>query len=407
MNSENSLYSVEKNLFKKKIEIPSSKSYANRALILGALIGNNFKVSNIPKSSDVLNLINCLRDIGLEIDSKDSEVVFRNSFPACEKNSIDRIVLTTGDGGTTNRFLLALLALGKNSYELIPSEKMNERPMSELVNVLTELGVTVDVNLNNSWIVIKGPMNLSEKKQIEIDCGRSTQFASALKLVLFNQKIKITLKNLNASEDYIYMTEKVIHEASRKNEIKVPVDFSSLGYPAALAAISGEVLIRNCTYIDDFQADSILVELLEESGAIVDINENGLYIKNNGKLKAFKIDGSDCPDLIMTLSFLASYSEGMSIIQGVSILRHKESDRLDGMINLLKEFNIQYEYEPDEDYLKIFGGSTILDKKELIPARDHRMVMVSYLYLRANAGGSLHHIDCINKSFPDFIKIME
>jgi 3-phosphoshikimate 1-carboxyvinyltransferase len=100
MNLKNSHFSVEKiNSFRKKIEIPSSKSYANRALILGALIGNHFKVTNVPKSSDVQNLLKCLKQIGLNINENYDEVIFLNSFPNCEIETNEKITLATGDGG--------------------------------------------------------------------------------------------------------------------------------------------------------------------------------------------------------------------------------------------------------------------------------------------------------------------
>lgn len=407
MNLKNSPYKVEKiNSFRKKIEIPSSKSYANRALILGALMGNQFKITNVPNSTDVQNLITCLQQIGLRIVKNKNEIVFENSFPACELTTKEKIVLNTGDGGTTNRFLLALLALGSNTYELIPSEKMGERPMIELVNALRELGVQVNLG-ENSWIEIQGPMNFAEKKVIEVDCSRSTQFASALKLVLFNQRIKINLKNLQSSEDYVHMTEKVIHEASKHHGVKIPVDFSSLGYPVALAAVTGEVEISNCHFIDDFQADSILLELLEESGAIVQFNEHGLMVKNNGKLNAFKVDGSDCPDLMMTLAFLASYASGTSEIQGVSILRHKESDRLEGILKILHDFQVAHVYDIENDTLMITGRTFTNDQKVIFTERDHRMVMMAYLYLKVNGGGELYNVDCVEKSFPNFLDAME
>ncbi len=147
MNLKNSHFSVEKiNSFRKKIEIPSSKSYANRALVLGALIGEHFKVSNVPTSSDVQNLLKCLKQIGLNIIEINNDVIFSNSFPSCEIETNEIITLNTGDGGTTNRFLMALLALGKNTYELVPTEKMIDRPMTELVEVLRELDVQINSN---------------------------------------------------------------------------------------------------------------------------------------------------------------------------------------------------------------------------------------------------------------------
>jgi 3-phosphoshikimate 1-carboxyvinyltransferase len=57
--------------------------------------------------------------------------------------------------------------------------------------------------------------------------------------------------------------------------------------------------------------------------------------------------------------------------------------------------------------IKITGGQFLNDKKNILPERDHRMVMISYLYLKINGGGELYNIDCVEKSFPDFLKVME
>ena len=94
--------------FQKSVIIPTSKSYANRILILAALCPSVITIEGLPESTDVSNLISCLQQVGLEF-SKDSKGHLKvlNSFPECEKNtSLDTIVLETGDGGTTNRFIL-------------------------------------------------------------------------------------------------------------------------------------------------------------------------------------------------------------------------------------------------------------------------------------------------------------
>ena len=92
-----------------RVVIPGSKSVTNRALILGALKGQSFKVSELPDSTDVLFLIDAFKKIGLKLIHNNNSVQFLNSFPECEKeNSETEIYLETGDGGTTNRFLIAL-----------------------------------------------------------------------------------------------------------------------------------------------------------------------------------------------------------------------------------------------------------------------------------------------------------
>ena len=91
-------------------------------------------------SSDVDTLLRLLGEVGLEIFKNKNSVVIKNSFPACEKISDQVIKLHAGDGGTTNRFISQLLALGKNKYQLISTEKFKERPNQVAVDLINSCG---------------------------------------------------------------------------------------------------------------------------------------------------------------------------------------------------------------------------------------------------------------------------
>ncbi|RPJ78757.1 MAG: hypothetical protein EHM20_03130, partial [Alphaproteobacteria bacterium] len=238
MISKNSLYKVDPTFFDKEILLPTSKSHSNRALVIGAIRGNGFEVRNLSESTDVTTLLNCLKKVGLRITQSNDSVVFNNSFPLCESETSGNIIdLKTGDGGTTNRFLLALLSQGNKTYRFFPSEKMSERPMDDLLNPLKKLNVEIHQNIDTAWLSLKGPAFIDENSRLEVDCKNSTQFASALMLAFSNTPLSFDLKNVYASETYVKMTEYVLEETKNKNTYTVPVDFSSLSYPLALALI--------------------------------------------------------------------------------------------------------------------------------------------------------------------------
>lgn len=408
MNLRNLLYNVEATPFNKKIELPSSKSHSNRALIVGARKGNGFTVHNLSHSTDVKSLFNCLRVIGLKFVEENNSVTFLNSFPECETETIQEIIdLKTGDGGTTNRFLLALLSLGKKTYRLIPSEKMSERPMDDLLIPLKKLNVKIETDLKDAWISIQGPAQLKSGQKIKIDCEKSTQFASAMMLAFVNNPIGFSLENIHASEMYIEMTKYVLKETEGKNSYNVPVDFSSASYPVALALIYGKVLILNCKELDTTQADSAFIQLMKDAGADIDFTPEGLLVTSKNKLAPFKVDGSKFPDLVLTLAFVASHLDGKSVISHLSVLRHKESDRIEQIIYLLKSMNVNFVFDSLKNEFVIDGKNRPYKNTTLKTARDHRMVMTAYLFLRANSGGSLAEVDCVEKSFPDFFEIMK
>ena len=413
MSLENSPYKIEAlKGFDKEITLISSKSHSNRALILGAIRGGNFKVLNVSESTDVTNLLKCFKKIGLKLKITGTTVVFENSFPECEKDlQSDFIELNTGDGGTTNRFLIALLSRGKKEYHLFPSEKMSERPVEDLLIPLKKLNVVIQHNQNNSnqqaWVVIQGPASLYNTTRLEVDCEKSTQFASALMLAFSNRPMQFDFINLHASEAYLKMTAQVIKKSLAGNSYTVPVDFSSLGYPAALAAMLGRVLIKNCTELDSLQADSVLVELLKSSGASRALTTAGLEIKKGANLKPINFQISKAPDLFPTLVFLAAHIEGVSTFTDLTILKYKESDRLLEMINILKAFEVGMDYDPVGNTLKINGSASKKYKNSVIhPARDHRIVMAAALFMARNSGGTLYEVDCIEKSFPGFLTLL-
>lgn len=413
MNLENSPFKVHPlKSFDKEIVLPTSKSHSNRALILGAVRGDGFKVHNLSDSTDVLNLIAALKKIGLKFKQSGSTIIFENTFPECEKESTGEVIeLHTGDGGTTNRFLIALLARGKKEYHLYPSEKMSERPIEDLIKPLKTMAVNIvcdtETLKKGPWIKIKGPASLYNTTKIEIDCGKSTQFASALMLAFSTRPLKFEFLNLKASEAYLKMTETMIKKSLESNSYTVPVDFSSLSYPAALAALTGRVLIKNCKEIDSLQADSTFIELLKTIGAQRSLGKEGLEIKKGEALKPFTFDVSRAPDLFPTLVFLAAHIEGESQLSKLEVLKFKESDRLSEMMDVMKKFGVAMEYLPAQDLIKIRGQEGNYQSSVIKPARDHRIVMAAALFMAKNNGGELYEVDCVEKSFPNFLSLLE
>lgn len=378
-----------------ELEVPSSKSVANRHLIMASLCKRPITLRNLPKSTDVITLLNCLEAIGLDIERNENSLTIVNSFPECEIANHDEIHLSTGDGGTTNRFLIALLALGKNKYIIHPDIMFLKRPIDEMVNALESMNVNVEIT--KQCIKIKGPL---KEKAVVIDCSRSSQFASAMRMVLEDEN-NIILKHFETSISYYKMTEKIISEyQSKKNVFDIPVDFSSCSYVIALSAISKKGgVIKNALSRDDFQPDSCLLDFIGH-----EFKDDGLHIRPNQIPGPFKIDARKCPDLIPTLVFLASLNDEESEFTHLEILRHKESDRLTELIHLLNIYGVNYAFHKDTLYIK--KGTFEARAIQIEPAKDHRMVMTSFMFQKNFGGGELSNTKHIDKSFPGFMELM-
>ncbi|MBH46743.1 MAG: hypothetical protein CME71_01080 [Halobacteriovorax sp.] len=386
--------------FKARISIPSSKSRANRMLFLAAITPGEVTLSNIPDSSDVTDMLKCLKVLGLNMTTPThGQLVIHNSFPECEKESDQPIIVECGYGGTTTRFLAALLVLGCNTYHLEASGHMRDRPMSEMIEPLTKLGARIEHNRNGIWLLIKGPVK-NKLELLEVDAARSTQFASAVAMTMSLWNGKVSPLNLSASEEYLKMTEDAI-EQCKNHHWAIPLDFSSLSYAMGLAAICGEVEITNFKSIDTFQPDCVFIEILKNIGARVDFGQTPLKV-SLGALSSWEGDCSGFPDLVPTLAFVLAYADGTSKLKNLSVLQHKESDRLSEICKILSLNEISHQVAGDT--LLIQGGSFHANKVIYEAPDDHRMIMMAALFMKVNGGGEIVNYEHVKKSYPFFFE---
>jgi 3-phosphoshikimate 1-carboxyvinyltransferase len=398
----NSTIEVSSGDFTKSLKIPTSKSYANRLLILASIFPGEITIEALPKGTDVLNLINCLKKIGLEITEGQNNLTILNSFPQCERMG-EEILLETGDGGTTNRFLIALLARGKSTYILKPDPVFLKRPIEGFLKELSSNGVFIEKGAD--FIKIRGSINL-DNKELEIDSSLSTQFSSALALSLANTDVRVFSNNINSSKNYLELTNYLIRKFQEGSRFfGVPLDFSSLSYPRALAALTGSVLIENYQGRDEYQGDSIFLNLLKEAGASVIESRDRLFVEKSSNLKPLEIDCSGCLDLVPTLSFLFSHVTGITLLKNIKALSYKESDRIFEIQRLLNLFKKECRLTEDFE-LEIIGSIEKSPFVEYESPRDHRMIMTAYLFMRLNGGGIIKNSKFVDKSFPDFFKLL-
>jgi 3-phosphoshikimate 1-carboxyvinyltransferase len=378
-----------------EIDIPSSKSYINRALIIASIKKEPVKIKNISYPQDVQDLLLNLEDLGLEIEREEDGVVIKNSFPECEKNR-RKDFFHLGEGGTSSRFFLSLIARGKEKYKLDVHERLAKRPIQPLIDSLKNAGARF---YSEAYpLEVQGPL---KPGNIEVDCKESTQFASSLKLGTFDLGMKVKVNNLTTSKYYLEMTEQVISEMKSSDEYTVPVDFSSLANYVALGMTHEGIKIRNCFRIDPFQGDSQLFGIINSMGGEFKFDESGLII-NPLVLKPFEWDCEHCLDLVPVLCFLAAKAKGTTKLRNIHNLTYKESNRLKEVQIILKEFGVDSDYDISSDTLSIHGSGEVQNIPEITPFEDHRLVMMASLLMIASGGGKIHNETAVNKSFPEF-----
>lgn len=387
-------FSVKKGLLNEVIRLPSSKSYANRALILASTQKKEIKLSGLPVASDVTILMDCLQQLGIKFHIDQDEVSVLNSFPECE--TVDK-ELNVGEGGTTGRFLAALLLLGSRRYTLRLGARLKERPWQGFIDQVNSLGA--EASLSEDKLILKGPLNFPA--MLEVDCSKTTQFATAFQLVAPSH-VKIVPLNLKSSQSYWRMTEKMMTEMEKGN-YAVPLDWSSASYPLAFAALKQQINFPGLK-LDEYQADSKFLNILKSFQCVVESDE-GIQI-SPGKLAGdVNFDVSDALDLVPALAFFLGHIKGRHTLKGIENLIHKESDRLSEVIKLLAKFNRSSSVQ---DHNLIINGhhEVMASPVDLDLPDDHRMVMTGTLFLLYHNGGKIRPAEAVNKSYPSFFEII-
>src|SRR5262249_15063016 len=134
------------------IHVPGSKSITNRALVLAALSAECYACAlrGALQTEDTEVMIDGLRQLGFRVLTEwPNSVVFVSSGenePLVPARHADLFV---GNSGTTMRFLTALVSLGHGRFRLDGVPRMRERPIADLLDGLTQLGVRAQSEKQN------------------------------------------------------------------------------------------------------------------------------------------------------------------------------------------------------------------------------------------------------------------
>ncbi len=379
-----------------EINLPTSKSYSNRLLILSSIVTNKCTIQDVTECGDVLDLINALKNLGVKIIQNKNVLEIEGGFPSLEKLTNK---IYAGAGGTTARFLIALLSLDNKQYEIELHPQLSARPWQEFLNCLQSQGVTIS-KVDNT-IKIEGPINL--EKNIKIGMKETTQFASALYLASLG-KVSIDEEPSYSSKKYFELTKYCVKAVNEKNfDFIIPKDWSSAAFPIVFGALTGDVFFPGLL-VDEYQADSEIFKILEKRKSIEITHNDGVVVHKLKDFSPLNVDISQCLDLCFPLFFLAIHLNGVSKFSGAKNLIHKETNRLNEMKKLADQINIKMDISEDQNSYSISGNLKNLPNMSLDLSEDHRLVMCASLVLAYHNGGLISHEESIFKSWPKFFK---
>jgi len=338
-----------------QIELPISKSIANRWLMLQAIHGDELMPVSDSMPDDVRIMSEAIRLLGERREAR----------------------IDLGNCGTAMRFLTAYCAqLDGKTVILEGVERMHHRPIGQLVDALREIGADIGYLGEDGFppVRIKGSI-LDKHRIVTINNPQSTQFVSALLLIGANV-------HTDSTSPYIILTREMIKQWGDAAEYTSPLiggvgggliekDWSSAAFWYEYVALHGGEITLPGLFRSSIQGDKVVADIFANLGVKTNYTTDGIVISPSPLHPTpytLHHDFVACPDLYPAVA-LTCERLGIELhATGVESLPLKESDRLRAVA----------EHRTDAD---------------------HRMAMALLI-----AGYEVDDTACIRKSYPQFLE---
>ena len=296
------------------IDLPISKSIANRLLILQAMHGDSLlsvSAANIPD------------DVRLLHDALQALQAHRTQ------------TLDLQNCGTAMRFLTAYCAqLTGCDVVLTGTKRMQQRPIGQLVTALRTLGADIEYPDKEGYPSLHIHGKELPRKAVHIENPQSTQFVSALLLT----GVPVTT---NSTSPYIGMTRSLCRKFTnlqtyRFTNSSIESDWSAAAFWYEYTALHGGTLSLRGLQRDSLQGDKVVADLFTRFGVQTVYQPDGITISKNkeenenniGTAGTIAFDFTCCPDLYPAVAITCEQLGIPLVATGTESLRIKESDRL-------------------------------------------------------------------------------
>lgn len=410
------------------VELPGDKSISHRYAILGALAEGQTEIANYASGADCRSTLECLRQLGVQIEPKDRTV--RIAGVGLSGLKQPRRALDAENSGSTIRMLAGVLAGQPFASTLTGDESLRKRPMRRVIEPLRQMGADIRAGEGD-----RAPIEIHGGNLHGIDYTPpipSAQVKSAILLaglyangvttvhesVCTRDHTELALREFGATADgnrgriRIHPQPKLV---GRK--LSVPGDLSSAIFliAAALVLPDSSIMIHN---VGLNPTRARVLDFLISIGAKIHVPSlqscDGELVGNvavqHAPLLGGNVSGAQVAEMIDELPMLAAL--GPFTEQGIEIrdaqeLRVKESDRIATLASGLRQMGAQVEEFPDG--MRVEGRSAgRLRGAKIDPQGDHRIAMaLSVAALGAEGDTVLRDDNCVGVSFPEFFTILD
>ena len=424
------------------VQMPASKSFAQRAIIAAALADRS--LSDMSRAQSALTgyspcgdseaakavavILSEAKDLPSHIHVGESGLLTRLMIPIVAalqgKGRFAKVVEITGEGTLLNRPL-------KGASEIMAKFGTVLRPLGD------QTAGDIKVPLSVQGPLLPGKVDISGKDGSQLISG----LLMALPLLQGDSVIHV---HDPKSIPYMFITIDVLKKFGvrigsemegdeefmetqdwslctgitfkiKGGQVYKPASFSIEGDWSAAAnflvagAVFGKVQLKGLD-TTSLQADISIMDILMDAGAsLSQEEETGIITAQRAPLRCFDTDLSNCPDLFPIVSVLAAFCGGVSHILGFKRLAGKESDRGKAIVETLTKMGVNAYAEGD--MLTVEGHSlesrilngTLLKGGKYTSYHDHRMAMaLTVASLGADGPIMIDDTACVAKSFPGF-----
>ncbi|HEV2722999.1 MAG TPA: 3-phosphoshikimate 1-carboxyvinyltransferase [Thermoleophilaceae bacterium] len=406
---------------------PADKSISHRAALFGAMSDVPVTVRNYLDSADTGSTLDALLGIGAGITQDGDDLVVRGvGLHAALEATGGR--LDVGNSGTLLRLIPGWLA-GQpgGEWTLDGDESIRRRPVDRVVEPLALMGAGVAAREGRyPPLTVRG----AELHGIEYPAPvASAQVKSCVLIAGMLADGTTTLTEPRQSRDH---TERILQRSRvplerdgltvtvtqvdelELDEITVPGDPSSAAFIVAAACLvpGSRVVIAdvglNWTRTGFLRIaqrmGAVILGDLEEPGTVSSEEPVGELDVAHGPLDGTEVGPDEVPtsiDELTLVALLGAFAEGETTVRGAAELRHKESDRISGVVDGLR--GIGADIEETADGFSVRGNGARLEGGTRDARGDHRLAMLGAVAgLASRKGVQVVGMEASAISYPAF-----
>ena len=405
------------------VTVPGDKSLSHRALVLGAMARGRSRAIGLGPGADVAATAETVRALSVGIDAGwiDSPGIAGWEEPSAP--------LQCGNSGTTMRLMAGALAGRPFPTTLDGDESLRRRPMRRLVAPLSALGAEVTVTEPGGTApVTVHPTGGLTGAEIDLDLA-SAQLRSAVAFAAIQADGATVISGPDGYRDHTerWLATLGLGETAGPGRFRVdpgpvpPTEYRIAGDPSSAAFLWAAAALRRGSAVTtpgvSLNPGRIgFLEILERFGAEIAAEVTGSVLGDpvgTVTVTGHGLFAVDVPpdlavptlDELILVGVLGSIAEGVTVVRGAAELRTKESDRIDGTVELVR--SLGGGAEPTEDGFAVVGIGR-LEPGRVRTHGDHRLAMAAAVAALAVDGSVvIEGAEVAGVSWPRFYEVME